>query len=248
MARAAQIYKFTCTANGSDILLVSGGFYKVLSATGTIKISREGGSAIGPILPGQGERENFNRLTILDTTGAANTGYILIADASFEDTRVYGEVGVVDGGLARTMANAGFGGMVELAGSVGNYSHLQLFNPVANPRNLVVSRLLISSGSVDPVVLIRAYNGALTTLSGNPNPNSKKIIVGANSTAELRTQVNATLLGTGVNNAFYGLSKTPISIDFKEPMVLTPNTGLLVVNTVVNSHIMATFDFNEVTP
>lgn len=245
MGRTAQIYEKTIPANGSDVLLVEGGFYKVLAATGAIKISREGGSAIGPILPGQGERENFRRLTIQNLTAGVNTVRILVADESFEDTRIYGEVSVIDGGRSITMANKSFGGYAQQAATVGNFAHVQLWNPVGRTVNIAVSKIIMNSVAGSGVNL-RWFGTPLTTLALNPN--SKKIGVGPNSTAELRNEANAAILGNAANLIAWIPAIVALQVDFKEPIIIQPGMGLVVANQNVNTYLTASFDFYEFTP
>lgn len=245
MARAAQIYEFNLAANQSVELLVEGGFYKLLAASGNVKVSREGGSSIGPLLPGQGERLNFKRLTIQDISGAANTIDILVADESFVDTRIYGNVQVIDGGRLITMNGDAFGGWAQLGGTAGNYTHLQLWNPAGRTKNIALSKIIIGSGTGSPVLQLRWYATPLATLWANPN--SKKLGA-ANSTAELRNETPATIYGNGANLKVWGIANTPYPFEFKEPLIIQPGMGLVVVNDTVNSHAYACFDFYEFIP
>lgn len=88
MGRATQTYDFTLTAGGSQVLNVEGSFYRIQSATGNVEVRRDGGSVLGPLTVGQGERAEFRRLTLRDLSGGANSGRILVADGSFIDDTV----------------------------------------------------------------------------------------------------------------------------------------------------------------
>lgn len=247
MARAAQIYRFTCAAGGVDTILADAGFYKVLSATGTIEVARSDGSRIGPLLPGQGEREQFQRLTIKDTSGAANTGLILVADSSFEDTRIYGNVEVVDGGRQITLEGKSFVGSTYVANGAGLYSHAQLFNPVANTKWACVKRVVCTSHTGFSEFSVRPHNVALPT--PQTAPKQKNLLAGSSAgTMEVWADQNVAVLGASTIGQIYANSYATCVFDFSEPVLIPPGKGLLAVNTLVNAAIRANFDFYEFTP
>lgn len=245
MARTAQIYSYVIAANATVDVLVEGGFYKVLAASGDIKISREGGSAIGPILPGQGERINFRRLSIQDTSGAANTVEILVADESFVDTRIYGAVQVIDGGLLLTRQNQAFGSVGSQAASVGNFSSVGVFNPNANTKWASVSKIVVSSNSPTPIFHVRVNNVYLATLVAL---GMSKLANGAASTIQVRIDATAAApTGAGIYFS-YGVQAEPQTIETKEPILLPPGFGITVTNQITNSIIAASFDYTEFNP
>ena len=66
----------------------------------------DGGSSLSPLYAGQGQRKEFQRLTVTDKSGAANVVLIIVADDDFIDDRITGEVSVIDGSKARTKTGA----------------------------------------------------------------------------------------------------------------------------------------------
>ncbi len=87
--KSTQLYDFTLTANGSQVILADANFYKVLTSTGDLKITRDGGSTVRPMRAGRGEREvDFQRLTITDISGAPNSGTIVVGDSNFIDDTI----------------------------------------------------------------------------------------------------------------------------------------------------------------
>lgn len=241
MTSATRIYTQIIPANAVDILNVAGGFYKVLETTGDIEISRQGGNAIGPIRAGQGERAQFSTLIVRNLTATQVTARILIADESFEDTRIYGNVDVVDGGRVITMANQSFAGWVTQNAVAGEFAHLQLFNPVGRTQNIAISKLHLFTVATCNIQL-RWFATPLTTLWSSPN---NKRFGGANSTAELRQQSNVAVLGNGANINTAMLANTPVQIDFKEPVVLEPGMGLVAANVTANAFLSLSVDFYE---
>src|SRR5207253_5023923 len=93
--------------------LAIGSYFKVLSATGTFEVTGDAFGQLGALLPGQGlrlEEGQFTRLTFRDTSGAPNLLYVLVAGDGFIDDRITGEVSVIDGEKARTLAGGMFAG------------------------------------------------------------------------------------------------------------------------------------------
>lgn len=87
--KSTQLYDFTLSANGSQVILADANFYKVLTSTGDLQITRDGGSTVRPMRAGRGEREvPFQRLTIRDISGASNSGTIVVGDSNFIDDTI----------------------------------------------------------------------------------------------------------------------------------------------------------------
>lgn len=247
MARAAQIYDFNLAANQSVELLVEGGFYKLTAASGNVKVTREGGSSINPLLPGQGERLTFKRLTIQDTSGEANTVSILVADESFVDTRIYGNVQVIDGGRLLTMTDAAYVATSTTNPSVGNYAMHQLWNPAGNTKWAAVSRVIVSNSGANTAIQLRPHNVALATLGNIAQP--KKIDTGfSNSTMQNRSDLAAAIVGGSVIGFFWASPSAPYVFEFKEPIVIKPGQGLISAQANTNTALATNFDFYEFTP
>lgn len=81
-------YPFNLLGNGSQSLLVAGGFFKILSANGAITVTSEN-FQLESLSVGQGlEKTPFTRLMLKDASGSANSGVILISDENFIDPSV----------------------------------------------------------------------------------------------------------------------------------------------------------------
>ena len=246
MTRATRTYRYSLTANQVVILPNDGGYYKILEATGPISVSRDGNTLDG-LTAGQGERENFKRLSIQDQSGAPNNIRIVIADASFVDDTIYGQVQVVDGGRLLTITDAAFVGSAAVAAAAGLYSITQLWNPGTNTKWASVSRVICSSQTANPAFQLRPSNAALTSLGNIPQP--KKILTGASSCVmQTRFEQNAAILGGSVIGSVWETAQLAWPFDFKEPILLQPGQGLILVNAVLNASVQANFDFYEFTP
>lgn len=239
--RSFKIYDFTLSAGGAMPLLVEGGYFKIYSCTGVLSVSIDGGSSIGPINTGQGMKTEFKRLTIVDQSGAANVGKIIVASDEFVDGRISGEVSVIDGGKSRTLANLAFNGTSGVAAVIAQLGHIQLWNP-SSTKNLVVEQLQASSSAIN-VFTVRAHNAALATLIGNA---ASKKIGGADSIAEMRTASAVAPIPTG--KGFAGINtgaNNAYIYQLREPVIVPPSQSIVIYNGVLNTDMTANFEFYE---
>lgn len=87
--KATQLYDFSIAAGESFDLPVDANFYKVLTSTGDLAITRDGGSTVRPMRAGRGERNiEFKKLVLRDISGATNSGTILVGDSGFIDDTI----------------------------------------------------------------------------------------------------------------------------------------------------------------
>lgn len=243
MARSAKIYDFTIPAGGSFTLLVEGSFYRIQQATGALEVRRDGGSGIGPIYPGQGERdEEFKRLTLIDKSGSANAGFIVVSDGSFVDDRITGEVSVINGEKSRTLAGAMYIGNASAFAVGAQYSHCQLWNPTTN-KNLIVGALNFSTSTAQAVGL--GFNAVQlnTDQTGNLVMNKKQ--GGAATAAQVRA---GNYVGSIVPvNGFQGYMPANLITNFQPQgvIVVPPGTGLTAWAQTPNTALITGFEWFE---
>ena len=242
MARAANIYTLSLTANQTKEILADAGMYKVLSLTGTIRINRTNGNALTPMLAGQGEREDFQRISVTDLSGAANTVVILVADKDFIDDRVYGEVSVIDGEKARTLAGGMYMGTCASAAVVAQLAHCQLWNPIPT-KNLIVTQLSVMSTSLSQIG-IGFYNVALATDNTATSIQNKKQGAPAAS-AQSRAAASAASLISVVGQTLYVLANVTQPWPIKGAIVVPPSQGLTLYSGTVNQSMVANFEWFE---
>lgn len=179
-SRAAQIYDFTLTAGGVQTILAEGSYYRILSSTGTLEVRRDGGSRLGPISAGQGERDEFQRLTLRDLSGAPNSGFVIVADGTFVDDTV-----IIQGAV--NVRPEAASGNAKFAGALAANTPETLFAPGANVNGAVVLTANFS-------VFMAAGSGCVF-LAKNAAPTS-------NLDGELI--LTASSLSTGANNCEAG--------------------------------------------
>lgn len=242
MARSAKIYDFTIPANGSFTLLVEGSYYRILSSSGALEVKRDGGSGVGPIYAGQGERDQeFKRITLVDKTGAINSGYIIISDGTFVDDRITGEVSVVDGNKARTLSDSVFMGRVAAAGVAAQTTHCQLWNPAGSGKNIVVQQFSGSTGALDSILFCFTTTQLLNTYGTGK---SKKNGVTA-STGILKYENLAAPLPTDFLQLSTAANVTTQPYKFTEPLIITPGNGVVAKNGSVNVSLSLSIEWSE---
>ena len=242
--RSFKIYDFTLSAGGSMPLLVEGGYFKIYSCTGVLSVSIDGGSSIGPINTGQGMKTEFKRLTIVDQSGAANVGKIIVASNEFVDGRISGEVSVIDGGKARTLAGLAFSGSLFCGAVAAQYAHIQLWNP-STTKNAIIEQVLMSSSSAISAT-IRGHNASLSTPCTQANPAAKKI-GGIDSVMQQFQQNSASVIPTGKVLGVLSLTAgTQAIYKLAEPVIVPPSQGLcMYVSTIVNTDLQCVFELYE---
>lgn len=96
-------YTFTMAGNGVYRLQVSGDYFKILSASGLVRVKGKWGE-LSSLVAGQGlENSDFDDLFFTDESGASNTVTVFVGDRNFIDG-LTGNVGI-SGTVNTTVAN-----------------------------------------------------------------------------------------------------------------------------------------------
>ena len=214
----------------------------------SIELNAEQGGTLAPVLLGAGGKIEcpFKSFKITAAAQLGKTVRILVGNGA----RISGGANVnasslvvtaVDGAKVRSdQGNAfiGYGGKAAVA---AQYAHFQLFNPVASTKTVYVERVKVLQGA-SQTIGICSYS---TALSGNAGGAPNKKIGGAVSTAQMRSQANATSLITD----YLGIMATTASLSDAftpiEPYALTPGKGILMVSQSVNTDVYGIFEFFE---
>lgn len=152
MSYSAKIYPLTIPAGGSLPLPVVAAYFKILSSTGPVDVTGDTFGTLSGLRAGHGmEKTKFNRLTLRDASGAENVVQIVIAGENFVDSRTSGAT-TVEGlvniagmleGIDTGRRQVGQGqaytfGLTDTVMTGDNTVALQLFNPAASGKRLVV--------------------------------------------------------------------------------------------------------------
>lgn len=252
-------YSFKLAASTSDAFnVVAEGNYvryrKCTVGTGDpeILIETNKGDLI-PLLPGEdanlGATCELFKVKSMNGTVAIE-GVLMIAGGfdgvKTSSDRITGEVAVIDGAKADTIGGAAFLGFASKgAAGAGQYSHIQLLNPLGSSKRIILTAWLAnvlsaSNGSM----YLTLYNTALGTLVGN---GSSKYSGGSASVAEIRTGSDVGGLGTQIfSKAGQGICAIDMS-QWKQPIVLPPGKGVCAFWDVANIGISSSPEWKEET-
>lgn len=224
-------------------------YYELISGGGVdqrIRVESMGGGWAVVLRPGQGFRlpaEETAGVVITNISGSAMAGTLKLGprDWQFEDQRLIGEVSVVDGGRARTLAGIAFVGVAFGGAVAAQHAQAQLWNPAGSGRSATVSQIVVQSTSAW-FAGVAIGSSAFTNSSGNA---VCKRSGGSASNAQLRTQNSPSLPG-GSGVLLSGSLNETAYYKLTEPIVLLPGFGLNVtVTNAQNTDLGATFEFVE---
>lgn len=239
--RASKLYPFSIPANGSVNLLVSGDYFKIKSATGSVTVTGDSFGSLAGMLPGQGLRDtDFTRLTLRDETGTINKGSILVSDGTFVDDRVTGIVDVVDGELDKSMSGKAFICALQIPNNLGLISCIELWNPIGSTKNIIVSDYNASCSVACVISLMR------TTAQQNASLNAQnKLSGGPGSTAIYGSVASATAVGVTLE-PWAVSANNQIFRTLKQPFIVKPGSGLTIANNTTANHVLlGGFQFTE---
>lgn len=177
---------------------------------------------------------------IINASTGPVSGTVVLSDAGFRNFRMFGNVNVIDNGVARSLANTTFIGAAGVTGIAGNFSQVQLWNPPGNAKNVVLQTIYANSAAVG-YAQIRPSSVALATSAGG---GGSKNINAAGSTAQLRTQQSAALVGGQSLGGGALQAGANFVFSLREPIVITPGNGL-TINGAIGQDMSAVFEFFE---
>ncbi len=225
-------------------------------ADSTIEISNESGSDTVLLKPGQAYKMPYGkenkRWLIKSHLGEATiTGKLLMGKGEFSDNRisgavevlgtvaVSGTVDVVDGGKERTLQNTAFYGTVVQSAVASQYQQIQIINPAASGKKIIISQIQLSV-SIDSQITLGIGSVALSTLSGFA---SSKLSGGSGGVSELRKQSTASIVSMVATllTAMCKGSDTYI-VPLREPIVLMPGYALTVYAATQGLFLFGSFE------
>lgn len=244
MARTAKIYAFSLAANASQTILAEGSFYRIQSSTSTVEVTRNTGSSLD-LLAGQGEKDaEFNRLTIRDRSGAANTGLILIADNNFVDDRVIGVSDAAEINRGKSIGGSAFVATTKCAAVAAQYSRTQLNTQSSLKKSAIVSMIRIQCPTATTIQIGRESPAFGTNPATCFNKNLASAIT---ATTGVYNQANTTSFIAAVLYELQIEANKPYIFEPSSPFVLVPSCihPLTVFNTTLNMDLMVTYEWTE---
>lgn len=248
-----QIFDITLAPGASRQVDVQASYVYYLNgsaggADATLELRPINGGDTVYLKPGQAYKmppemtQGVTRWIIKNMLGAGTIlGQVMMGAGEFTDNRITGSVEVIDGGRNRTAANQAFIGS-SFAGSVGGqYPLIQLWNPAASGKVVVLKSFSIGS-SLAGTVDLRANTVALAGVGGSL---INKRLGGASGGAQvLNTNAVAITAGSVVSSYMMGANGS-IQFQLSEPIVMYPGNGVTADANVVAAAMVASFEWYE---
>lgn len=191
-------------------------------------------SGDGAVPPG-----GFNQVEI--TSSETQTVSFWIVPGAIFSQRIAGEVSVVDGGAARTLAGQSFSGSASEGPVSAQFSYVQLWNASTTHRFLVY-RIVLSTPAAQRMKLT---HGALALTTVGSAPENKMTVGSQSPNAQMRGQSSAGNIGNFLGSVGFVGASNPILLESNDPYIVGPGNGLIVGGETLNTAVNAFFDFRE---
>jgi hypothetical protein len=237
------------TATSNQIVNVSGDFlYVDAASTGavTLELNNQYNDPSAPFYaqPGFGLAALFKQLKL---SWSAQPGKFIRLMYSTGDrvvptnsTTINGTVSTVDGGLSRTLAEVAFVGLASSGAVAAQYSHGELWNPAASGRNLFLETVTVTSSAAQAFSMGH-HNASLAGAATLMN----KYLGKPAGVALVRQTNNAAQQITVVGSVARIAAGGSFIMAFKEPVLIPPGMGYVVVSNTVNLDMVANFEWYE---
>lgn len=201
------------------------------------------------LLPGMLWRVPFTKIAIENTAQAgASMRFIYGVDIdalpiSAAGVTVLNAISIVDAGRAAAVAGSAFWNFGPCANVAASLAHVQLFNPAASGKRLIVRAIDFYTSAADTLYL-GFYNVALATSS---RAGLSKLSGGAVGVGLAKTEALAAAVLTAANafTELAALANTPDRLVLADPIVLLEGKGLAVANRTVNLALRVGFEYTE---
>lgn len=125
--------------------------------------------------------------------------------------------------------------------AASNYSHIQFLNPVGSGVIATIDRVQMRAGAAT-ILTMRRYDTALTS---NVTGKTNKYIGKAAPACQVRTQNNATALGTTISQARTGNSEYLLEMIGDGPIIVPEGLGIAFTTSSQNVQLTGFFEWRE---
>lgn len=253
-----QKYDFTAPASGApQVINVAGRYLKYVSGNAG---GNDAGLIITPgskpgskilLYPGQAitlpddGTAGPNAWTVANAIGqAAITGTVVVGNGKIDDNTLSGTVQVVDGGKARTLAGSAFVMYGQQAAVAAQYGRVQLWNPAASGKRLIVEAIDMSTGGAAASAFLAFNTAQLTTLVGAGV--AKRASAAASTAGLIYVDSTATQPSAAADMFSFSLAAASYGVQkFSEPLCIDPGYGLVMWGAGQNTQFGCTFEWFE---
>lgn len=243
-----EIFPIYLEANESREVAISGEYFEIRNAAygiALIELMDRAGGMISRIK--NPEQSDFVRPGRYETIRVSNGPTaqevrLFIGSGDAGSRRTSGNVSVIDNGKAMTIANTAFIMPVGVYGIAGQFSAVELFNPVDSGINLIIENIEFSSNAAG-YIGTGWTNQQLTELA---EAGTSKKSGGAVSLAKkMKGNSVNTFTAEGAFTSYPVVADVVSFKNYKTPVVIQPGYGFLINTGSVGVHITAGFEYYE---
>jgi hypothetical protein len=238
------------TAGQTKPYSIYGNYFRLASLTGVTRGSisvifwRRGVQLnldVAGIDAGQGVADDggFDHIDL--TSAEAQTVEFQVLRGRTIDNRVTGDVSIIDGGKARTLAGQAYIGVGGIQAAGGQFPHVQFKNPAASGMRSILKSIMPGlSGAAQAQLWF--HDADLAVAGGAVR---SKLAGGADGVTLIKTESNAAPLGTTQFGTVYLGAAVSLPLPLQEPIVLQEGKGVLVRAQTVALILVATAEVVE---
>lgn len=245
-----EIIKAAFTAGEVKTFLIQGEYVEILEAAYPVDVAMMDRSGAQLSTMRNAEASYFSRPgkyeVIQVTSASAQTIRLFVGSGDAGTRRLSGVVQVVDTNQSSTIAGKAFSSHNYASESAGNYTHVQLWNPAASGKIIVVEGVKSFNPTLTQMAYDSGFNAAQLTNLVNNAPN--KLSSGVASVAQLRTQVAAARLIVQPASSMFVEAITAGNTNntqLKRPFVLMPGYGFVIQNQSLNQPVSVLLEWTE---
>ena len=248
------IYDFTIAPGAAQRFSVIGNKAKLISTSSAfpIGIRLDGGDKYA-CLEGQGPSmqagKEFGDVTLSNSNAVAMSGFLFIGDDRFEDTRITGNVRVIDQGADKTLLGFQFWQQLAISAAVGAGSIIYM-TAGTGPKRISIKAMSVQSTIAGAISIGYAMGGG--TLIGAGAAMNSKIVNGGGGQARVggancaaAQPSNAEVNGFGLVGAAYVAANTSAQVILTTPMILQGANVIVISAAALNRDVSVLFDFEE---
>ena len=242
---SAKVYTITLPANGSFLLPSPNTNFFITGATGLVAVQGDTFGQIDGLGAGQGlNGVPFNRLTLIDQSGAANTVKILVAPGEFTNQILAGIVNLAAGSTVGLSAGATVGLSAGATVSITASQVLQMIRPEGHTNYFVDGSAMAANTPTQLVAPATNVNGVLilsAALSDFQASSVANVVTLLSNTATPTSPTNGAIYLSTAENQFVSASGIWYSGQLNFEQFVPAGQGLYIcsaVATAVNAAVI----------
>lgn len=244
-----EIISATFAAGEVKSYVLAGGYFEIIDAPYpvSVRLVDRYGSVRGVMNNAEAsfymKQGDFDAIEI--TSEKAQTIRFAYGSSEAGTRRTAGVVSIIDGEKARTLAGGMFAGCPVVAAVAAQFANVQLWNPAASGKNLVITQMEIGSAADSNPI---AFISSVQLLNAYTYPAANKLAGAALPSGLLRQESKGAVevaFGLGILKNVDVQANNLYTWPIKGAIVCPPGFGVTVTQNIVNTPLRANFEWFE---